>query len=118
MLRKSHENSELLDRILLTHNAEPCVNFVDMLMSSDVLLRERTCILLTLLLRHCKNIVDIVWTETVRETLEALVFDSALNVRNVSRFLISQTKQILKFTLLVAGRRGLYRRDENTRILK
>lgn len=88
IVRKYPENHELIEKMLLNESNNPDIRqicFVELLRHANPLLRERTCYFL---LFSCKclqeNTVRVFWNEGVRETLEALMFDSIESVRNVS----------------------------------
>ncbi|KAJ8942227.1 hypothetical protein NQ314_010127 [Rhamnusium bicolor] len=90
LLRKFPENNDIIEKILLneSNNADiKQINFVDLLRHSNLLLRERTCYFLLLVSKTLpENTVKIFWNSTLRETLEALMYDSIETVRNVSSF--------------------------------
>lgn len=84
ILRVFPENYDLVDGVLFG-GEEKTVNFIDLLRHNQFLLRERACFLLLFLGKNMpKEKVPDVWNETVRETLEALMYDSIESVRNVS----------------------------------
>ncbi|XP_044264417.1 serine/threonine-protein kinase fused [Tribolium madens] len=83
VLRVFPENFELIDRIVL--NEGKTVNFVELLRHNNPLMQERTCFFLLFLGKHSPaNKMEVFWNETVRETLEALMYDSIGSVRNAA----------------------------------
>nr|XP_015839942.1 PREDICTED: serine/threonine-protein kinase fused isoform X2 [Tribolium castaneum] len=81
VLRVFPEHFELVDRIVLSEGKS--VNFVELLRHNNPLMQERTCFFLLFLGKHLPaNKVEVFWNETVRETLEALMYDSIGSVRN------------------------------------
>ncbi|KYB24762.1 hypothetical protein TcasGA2_TC034941 [Tribolium castaneum] len=83
VLRVFPEHFELVDRIVL--NEGKSVNFVELLRHNNPLMQERTCFFLLFLGKHLPaNKVEVFWNETVRETLEALMYDSIGSVRNAA----------------------------------
>lgn len=89
LLRKLPENQEIIEKILLNESNHADVKpicFVDFLRHSDSLLRERTCYFLLFLSKNVQeSTIKTFWNEKIRETLEALMFDSIDTVRNVSK---------------------------------
>lgn len=86
VLRVFPENLELIDRIILNeaHDGKT-INFVELLRHNSPLLKERACFFLLFLGKYLSvSKMEILWNETVRETLEALMYDSIESVRNVS----------------------------------
>ncbi|KAG5899921.1 hypothetical protein JTB14_002472 [Gonioctena quinquepunctata] len=89
LLRKLPENSDIIEKILLPNKSDnPAanqINVVNLLRHSSHLLRERTCYFVLLMSNILpENIVNIFWNSTIRETLEALVYDSIETVRNAA----------------------------------
>lgn len=86
ILRVFPENLDLVDRIILSDVREgKCVNFVELLRHNNPLMQERTCFFLLFLGKQLPvNKMEVLWNETIRETLEALMYDSIESVRNVS----------------------------------
>ncbi|CAG9815415.1 unnamed protein product [Phaedon cochleariae] len=97
ILRKLPENSEVVENILVTpssDNQEVCrINFVDLLRHSDSLLRERSCYVLLLMNKNLgENFLKMFWNSDVRDTLEALVYDSIETVRNAAELTVMELK--------------------------
>ncbi|CAH0555122.1 unnamed protein product [Brassicogethes aeneus] len=97
MLRKSPENQDIIEKILLNesnHQDLKPICFVELLRHNDYLLRERTCFLLLFMCRNLQeNTIRLFWNEKVRETLEALMFDSIDTVRNAAEVTVEDLKQ-------------------------
>lgn len=68
---------------IFTTYAEEEINVVELLRHENAVLRERTCYLLLHLVRQSNKTLESIWDEKVKETLEALVYDSVETVRNV-----------------------------------
>ncbi|RZC42531.1 serine/threonine-protein kinase fused-like [Asbolus verrucosus] len=85
VLRVFPENLELIEKIVLNENNEgKSVNFVELLRHNDPLLKERACFFLLFLGKYLSpKKMEGLWNETVRETLEALMYDSIESVRNI-----------------------------------
>lgn len=83
-IRELPENAELVEKIIFNKH----VNIVSLLRHSDCLLRSRMCMLLRLIGRFSCRALQINWSTTIRETMEALVCDSSSTVRNVSIIII------------------------------
>lgn len=85
-LRKMPENEDIINQIILspTEENEESVSYVDLLRHSSAILRERMCFFLLLLSKHSLKTLEVIWDAKMRETLEALVYDSIESVRNVS----------------------------------
>lgn len=90
VLKKFPEHAELVEKILFLHSDNASLHFecpvdiVHLLRHSNPLLRARVCYLLRLLAKSSSRSLQTVWNLRIRETLEALVYDSIENVRNVS----------------------------------
>lgn len=86
MVWKSTTYSELVEKILTNDvgNEENPFNFVNLLRHENALLRERVCYFMFFLGKKCPKILELLWDDNVKETLEALMFDSIEPVRNVS----------------------------------
>lgn len=84
-LRKLPENHEIINQIILspTEENEESVNYVDLLRHSSPVMRERMCFFLLVLAKHSINTLETMWDVKMRETLEALMYDSIESVRNV-----------------------------------
>lgn len=85
ILRKLPENCEVVSQIVqnpIEEGDEP-VSYADFLRHSNPLLRQRICFFLHLLGRNAPETLEAIWSLRLRETLEALVYDSVESVRNV-----------------------------------
>lgn len=92
VLRKCPENSTLVEKVLInnTNHSVGLVNFVDLLRHSNPLLRERTCYFLQFIGKVISDsIVQTFWGQNIKETLEALMYDSIEVVRNAAEVAIS-----------------------------
>lgn len=84
ILKKSDENSIIIEQILnAKHGNEQVLCFVNVLRNSDKSLRERGCYFLVYLGKKCKESLEDIWSEDLKVTLEALMYDSIDKVRNV-----------------------------------
>lgn len=85
ILRKYPENSSLIEKILINntnHCSTGSVHFVDLLRHSNPTLRERTCYFLQFIGKSISNCnVNYFWNDNIKETLEALMYDSIEIVR-------------------------------------
>lgn len=91
ILRVFPQNCDLVEKIIFSENPErkKQLNFVEMLRHNDTTLKERTCLFLLYLGKLLPtNKMDILWNDAVRETLEALMYDSIEQVRNVSIYMV------------------------------
>ncbi|XP_057667602.1 serine/threonine-protein kinase fused isoform X1 [Diorhabda carinulata] len=96
LMSRLPENSDVIEKTLLSSvdNQEmKQVNFVDLMRHSDSLLRERTCYFLIWFSRTQQlNVIKMFWNFTVKDTLEALVYDSIETVRNAAEYAVSELK--------------------------
>lgn len=87
LLRQCPENGEIVERILLneSNNSDiKQINFVDLLRHSNSVLRERTCYFLLFIGKSLsESTMRVFWSDILRDTLEALMYDSIETVRNV-----------------------------------
>lgn len=85
ILRKLPENCEVVSQIIQhpVDEGDEAVSYVDFLRHSNPLLRQRICYFLLLLGRNVPQTLEAIWNLRMRETLEALVYDSVESVRNV-----------------------------------
>lgn len=87
ILRRFPDKVELICKILTSKNEDredDAVNFIQLLRHSNSLLRERSCYFLQFLGRASNKILESIWSDVIKDTLEALIYDSMENVRNVS----------------------------------
>lgn len=83
-MKKSDDNSTIIDQVLNSKHAnEQILCFVNILRNSDPILRERGCCFLLNLSRKCRESLENLWSEDMKVTLEALMYDSMEKVRNV-----------------------------------
>ncbi|XP_023021946.2 STKc_STK36 domain-containing protein fused [Leptinotarsa decemlineata] len=97
LLRKLPENCDIVEKILIFTQSKDTernkINFVDLLRHSSHLLRERTCLFILLMSKNLpENSVKLFWDTNVRETLEALVYDSIETVRNAAELTVLEIK--------------------------
>ncbi|KAI4461070.1 protein kinase related [Holotrichia oblita] len=92
VLRKTPENYELVNRVILCASltTDEYLNFINLLRSSNSLLRERTCRFIMSLMKYDKKTFEVIWNEKMKETLEALVYDSMENVRNAAELCLEE----------------------------
>ncbi|KRT79433.1 hypothetical protein AMK59_6419 [Oryctes borbonicus] len=92
VLRRTPENYELVNRVILCASltTDEYLNFINLLRSSNSLLRERVCRFLMFLAKHDRNTFEVIWNEKTKETLEALVYDSMENVRNAAELCLEE----------------------------
>ncbi|KAK9747216.1 Protein kinase domain [Popillia japonica] len=92
VLRKTPENYELVNRVILCASltTDEYLNFINLLRSSNSLLRERTCRFIMSLVKYDKKSFEVIWNEKMKETLEALVYDSMENVRNAAELCLEE----------------------------
>jgi fused len=79
-LREMPENAELVENIVFDGR----IDLAALMKNENELIRLRSCILLRLLGRYCCYSLKSVWKASIRETMEALLYDSSADVRNVS----------------------------------
>lgn len=85
ILRKFPENTDIIEKIIFGESHINSLNFVDLLRHSNPVLRERTCYFLQFVgkeINDCK--VQQLWDNNIKETLEALMYDSIESVRNAA----------------------------------
>ncbi|KAJ8985273.1 hypothetical protein NQ317_007060 [Molorchus minor] len=97
VLRKFPENCEIVEKILfaefnqVTEMKQIC--FVRLLRHSNPLLKERMCYFLLFIGKNfSENKIMTFWNDTLKETLEALVYDSMDTVRNAAEITVSELK--------------------------
>ncbi|XP_018564380.1 serine/threonine-protein kinase fused [Anoplophora glabripennis] len=96
LLRQCPENGEIIEKILLKESNNPDVkqiNFVDLLRHSNSILRERSSYFL-LFIGKClpESTMRVFWSDVLRDTLEALMYDSIETVRNAAEVAVSELK--------------------------
>jgi fused len=79
-LREMPENAELVENIVFDGR----IDLAALMKNENELIRLRSCILLRLLGRYSCYSLKSVWKSSIRETIEALLYDSSADVRNVS----------------------------------
>lgn len=84
VMHKNPENYEIIDKIIQTPQAGEGLDFVGMLRSNEALLRERMCNFMLQVAKLTPKTIELFWNPQIRDTLEALMYDSVENVRNVS----------------------------------
>lgn len=85
MLKHIPENYELIESILKnTSEDEYEINFANLLRHDDSVLRERICYLLIYLNKSHSELLVNIWDENVKETVDALIYDSVANVRQAA----------------------------------
>lgn len=88
ILRKYPENANLIEKVLINdtnHCSVGSVHFVDLLRHSNPILRERTCYFLQFIGKVVSDsTIQTFWNDNVKETLEALMYDSIEAVRNAA----------------------------------
>jgi len=82
-IRELPENAELIEKIIFDKR----INLILLMKHNDSLQRTRICMLLRLLGRFSCYALQNNWTNEIRDTLEALVYDSNEDVRIVREFL-------------------------------
>ncbi|KAJ3644362.1 hypothetical protein Zmor_027027 [Zophobas morio] len=94
ILRVFPENVELIEKIILNETVEDsAVNFVELLRYNHPVMQERACLFLQYLGKYLTtNKIETLWNEIVRETLEALMYDSNENVRNAADKTVDELK--------------------------
>lgn len=86
ILRALPENAELVQNVLLHDEGgeqQLSAHFLQMLKHANAQARERMCYFLAQLAKSCAGALAKVWDNKFNETVEALVYDSFANVRNV-----------------------------------
>ncbi|XP_022902513.2 serine/threonine-protein kinase fused [Onthophagus taurus] len=97
VLRKTPENYELIQKIFEPEEEES-LDIVRMLRDSNGLLRERVCRFLSCLAQYDNKTLENVWNEEIKDTVEALVYDSMENVRNAAETCIEHVKCLNFYT--------------------
>lgn len=96
LMSRLPENSDVIQKTLLSESNNHKinnVNFVDLMRHSDPLLRERTCYFLIWFSRtQQSSFIKMFWNFTVKDTLEALVYDSIEPVRNAAEYAVSELR--------------------------
>nr|CAH7763638.1 unnamed protein product [Callosobruchus chinensis] len=91
--RKVPENADVIEKVVTSSISDRNINFVELLRSSDALVRERTCYFLLNFGRHAsENTMAELWDETLKETLEALMYDSIEDVRSAAEVAVTELK--------------------------
>ncbi|XP_060529855.1 serine/threonine-protein kinase fused [Cylas formicarius] len=94
-IRRLPENSELVEKIVCCRasSGSNSPSFADFLRHSDPLMRERICYFL-LQMGRCFQMatIQMFWTDELRDTLEALMFDSIESVRNAAEMAVGELK--------------------------
>lgn len=84
VLRKFPENANLIEKILINQSNQS-LNFLELLRHSNSLLRERSCYFLQFVGKVINNsVLEMFWNVSIKETLEALMYDSIEVVRNAA----------------------------------
>ncbi|KAF5307943.1 hypothetical protein FQR65_LT06510 [Abscondita terminalis] len=100
VLRMTPESSDLVTKIICNWKSkqdddeEGELNFIQLLKSSNSLLRERTCYFLQYLGKTCSNTLEIEWKGCIKDTLEALVYDSIEDVRNAAEVAVEDLMRL------------------------
>lgn len=94
MVWKSTPYMEVVENILTNDvgNEENPFNFVNLLRHENALLRERVCYFMFFLGKKSPKVLIILWDENIKETLEALMFDSIETVRNAAERCVDELK--------------------------
>ncbi|KAB0794350.1 hypothetical protein PPYR_11189 [Photinus pyralis] len=92
ILRTLPDRTDVITKILNTDNSE--FNVVHLLKSSNPLLRERTCYFVQNLGKKCSEVLKSEWTESVRDILETLIYDSIEDVRNAAEVTVQDLKKL------------------------
>ncbi|CAH1101326.1 unnamed protein product [Psylliodes chrysocephalus] len=96
LMKQLPENGEVIEKILLLESDHPDINpvdLVDLLRHSDSLLRERSCYFLLWISKTQKiEVMKILWSFKVKDTLEALMYDSMEAVRNAAEYTVMELK--------------------------
>ncbi|KAK9879862.1 hypothetical protein WA026_008366 [Henosepilachna vigintioctopunctata] len=95
ILRNAPENSKLVHEILTNDvgNEENPLSLVNLLRHEYSLMRERTCYLILFLEERSDKTLRTLWDDDVKETLEALMFDSIETVRNAAERCVELLKK-------------------------
>lgn len=91
ILRRLPENHEIVTQVLQNpfEEDDETLSYVEFLRHSNPMLRQRVCCFLHLLGKESPKTLETIWNLRVRETLEALVYDSFGYVRNVRLFFVT-----------------------------
>lgn len=88
VLRKFPENADLIEKILINESKQSTINtlnFVDLLRHSNPLIRERACYFMQFIGKVVSDsTVETFWNDCIKETIEALMYDSIEVVRNAA----------------------------------
>ncbi|XP_055710475.1 serine/threonine-protein kinase fused [Phlebotomus papatasi] len=89
-IREMPENAYLVEKIVFDEK----VDLVKFLKHNSNLLRYRTCVLLRILGRFSCASLQTKWSSAMRETLEALVYDSDEQVRNEAESVLMEFRNL------------------------
>ncbi|XP_065173628.1 serine/threonine-protein kinase fused [Atheta coriaria] len=92
VMHKNPENYEIIDKIIQTPQAGEGLDFVGMLRSNEALLRERMCNFMLQVAKLTPKTIELFWNPQIRDTLEALMYDSVENVRNAAELAVDELK--------------------------
>lgn len=92
ILRTLPDRVDIIIKILNSENKE--FDFIHLLKSSNPLLRERTCYFVQFLGKKCTDVLKTEWKESVRDILEALIYDSVEDVRNAAEVTVQDLKKL------------------------
>ncbi|KAL1488541.1 hypothetical protein ABEB36_015005 [Hypothenemus hampei] len=91
-IRRLPENVEIVEKIVL-NNSVSQLRLEEFLKNSNSTMRERSCHFVLLLGKYFqKTTLDKIWTIEIRDTLEALMFDSIESVRNAAEATVAELK--------------------------
>lgn len=92
-IRRLPENTEIVEKIITSKSEENHLG--EFLRNSNATMRERSCHFVLLMGKYFQHTtLEKIWTVEIRDTLEALMFDSIESVRNVRNFRLSKLRLI------------------------
>lgn len=91
LLKRFPEHLNVIEQILIP-SCDKHISFVDLLRNSDPRLRERSCYFIYFIATNSENVISTVWNGLLKETLEALMYDSIEAVRIAAELTVNDLK--------------------------
>lgn len=86
-IRRLPENTEIVEKIITGSGKIEENHLGEFLRNSNATMRERSCHFVLLMGKYFQHTtLEKIWTVEIRDTLEALMFDSIESVRNVRSY--------------------------------
>ncbi|CAG9768721.1 unnamed protein product [Ceutorhynchus assimilis] len=93
-IRRLPENTEIIEKIVLNDGkTDSQLHLGEFLRNSNPIMRERSCIFVLLMGKYFQHsTLEKIWSLEIRDTLEALMFDSIESVRNAAEATVNDLK--------------------------